>query len=113
MKLLICSIFDGAVGAYGAPFYARSKAEASRTFADACADTNHAFYKHAADYTLFSIGTFDDADGKIVQPAMHSKIITALECQSVNRADYMSFEAENVSTENLKRINSGTTKLPM
>lgn len=80
MKLLICSVFDNAIKAYQAPFYARTKAEAARGFADAVNAQNSQFAKHAADFTLFAIGVFNDVDADIEQEGAHQKIISALEC---------------------------------
>lgn len=79
MKLLLNCIFDGAIGAYQVPFYSRTKLEASRQFADACADKNSPFSKHASDYTLYCVGGFDDATGMVETFDPFVKICTALE----------------------------------
>lgn len=65
MKLGIYSVLDKAVMAYMTPFFARADGEAMRSFKDACLDTSHNFNKHAADYTLYRLGSFDDRDGTI------------------------------------------------
>lgn len=80
MKLLMCSIYDGAVAAYLPPFYARSKNEASRIFADAVLEPNSPYNKHPADYTLYALATFDDKLCLIESFDAHEKIISALEC---------------------------------
>ncbi|AXH76368.1 MAG: nonstructural protein [Microviridae sp.] len=82
MKLLLCSIYDGAVAAYQPLFTSRSKGEASRTFADAVTDTNSPFNKHPGDFTLYAVATFDDKLCLIEPIEPTEKIITALECLS-------------------------------
>ena len=83
MKLLMCSIFDAAIGIYSAPFYARSKGEASRNFSDAVNDAKTDYCKHPSDFTLFAVGVFDDKDATIEQQSQPTKIITALECKAL------------------------------
>lgn len=64
MKTLIVSIKDNAVGAYQAPFTVRAQGEALRHFMDAInGNTNYA--RHAKDFDLYKIGTFDDDTGFI------------------------------------------------
>jgi hypothetical protein len=65
MKLLMCSIFDSKVGTYSFPFAAKTQGEAIRSFTDACADDSLPFKRHPADYRLYHIAVFDDADGSI------------------------------------------------
>lgn len=79
MIMLIFSVHDKAVGAFLPPFFARSKMEAIRSFSEACADEKHQFAKHASDYTLYSLGEFDDGGARFstVDPV---RLITALEC---------------------------------
>lgn len=68
MKLLAFTVFDSAAEAYLQPFFARSEGEAIRSFSTAASSEDHMFAKHAADYTLFKIGTFDDATGLLEVP---------------------------------------------
>lgn len=82
MKLLICSVFDQAVGAYLQPFFARSKAEAIRSFSDAVGTPKSPFCEHPSDYTLVCLGAFNDADGEVVASQMIEKLITGLECRA-------------------------------
>lgn len=79
MILQVWCVRDKAVGAYMAPFYARSRGEALRSFMDASADANR-FAKHAPDYDLYYLGTFDDATGLFVQGADNpERVMNALE----------------------------------
>lgn len=59
----IFSVYDSAVNAYLPPFFARSKGEAIRSFTEAASTRDHQFAKHALDYTLMSLGKFDDGSG--------------------------------------------------
>lgn len=63
MRLIVCSVFDKAVGAYLQPYFARSKGEAIRSFSDACGDPQHQFNKHSIDYMLVELGYWDDSSG--------------------------------------------------
>lgn len=83
MKTQIYSVYDMAAKAYLPPFYSVNDDTALRSFASAVQDTNHNFSRHAADYTLFNIGVFDDEQGDITPLQPHSKLATAL--QYVNK----------------------------
>lgn len=63
MKMLVYTVFDSAVGAYLQPFFSRSNGEAVRSFQDACNDPKTQFHTHSMDYTLFLLGSYDDAGG--------------------------------------------------
>lgn len=79
MKLLVCSVYDKAVGAYLKPFFARSEGEARRSFADACNDPQMDFNKYSSDYLLVKMGEFDDNSGLFVtvDPV---RLVSASEC---------------------------------
>lgn len=85
MMLGIYSVHDNAVGAFMSPFYARSKGEAVRSFTEAANDPKHQFALHAADYTLYCIGVFDDNSG-MLKPMDPDRIISATEAtiKSIN-----------------------------
>lgn len=63
MKLKIFSIYDSKVSAFGTPFFQRSTGEAVRAFTDAVnrKDSDNGFAMHPEDYTLFELGSWDDA----------------------------------------------------
>lgn len=61
MVQLIFTIHDNKAQAYLPPFFLHAAGMAKRTFADCCNDPDHAFGKHPEDYTLFQIGSFNDA----------------------------------------------------
>lgn len=61
----IFSVYDDKAEAFLPPFFAMTQGVALRTFHQAATDENHQFCKHAADYTLFEIGQFDENTGTI------------------------------------------------
>jgi len=48
------------------PFYTQSRGQALRSFSDTANDQASAIGRHAADFTLFQIGEFDDADASFI-----------------------------------------------
>jgi len=63
MKLGAFSVYDSKAKAFIQPFYAPNAAVASRMISDAVEQRDHMFHKHAADYTLYQIGEFDETTG--------------------------------------------------
>lgn len=74
MKHNIFTIHDKAAGAYLPPFILHAEGLAIRAFTDCINDTSHAFSKHPADYTLLTIGTFDDLTGTITTLQTHKPL---------------------------------------
>lgn len=60
MLLKVFTIYDSKAEAYLQPFFMQSTGQALRAFEDSVNDPNHQFNKHAADFTLFELGTYDD-----------------------------------------------------
>ncbi len=60
MILKIFSIYDQKAKAYITPFFLPTAGMATRTFTDMINDPKCAFSKHPEDYTLFSLGQFND-----------------------------------------------------
>ncbi|WNK15005.1 MAG: nonstructural protein [Microvirus sp.] len=54
------SIRDNKADFYGQPFYARTKADALRSFSDAINGGVEQFSKHSSDFDLFYVGDFDE-----------------------------------------------------
>lgn len=63
MKLIMCSIFDSAVGNYSPPFCVRSLGLALRDFRSEASNKQSRIAASPQDYTLFVIGEFDDERG--------------------------------------------------
>lgn len=78
MKSLVFSVQDKAIGAFLPPFFARSRGEAIRSFSEAVNQKDHQFFRHAADYTLFALGEFDDGSG-LMAPTEPMRVVSALE----------------------------------
>ncbi len=91
MKLNIYSIFDTASGLYSRPFFTASDAESIRSFTDIASDAEHPIGKHPEDYTLFRIGTFDDATALLNNEANES-LCTALEQIAASRNQNINLE---------------------
>lgn len=87
MQLLCFSVYDKAVHAFITPFFSRAKGEALRSFMEACQDEKHQFFRHAADYTLFFVGEFDDNSGVFSPLSDPERLVNALECISVEVKD--------------------------
>ncbi len=58
-------IYDSKANAYMQPWFLTTTPMAIRAFTDCIYDPKHNFGAHPEDYTLFSIGTFNDQDAKI------------------------------------------------
>ena len=62
-------IYDSKADAYMQPWFLNTTPMAIRAFTDCIGDPKHNFGAHPEDYTLFSIGTYDNADAKIYSKA--------------------------------------------
>ncbi len=97
MKFNIYTIFDQCSGLYSRPSCDVSDGSAIRQFQDLATSTeDHPVANHPEDYTLYRIGTFDDANGKI-NPETNSMLATALELVSA---------ARNVNQDNLEQLHT-------
>lgn len=63
MILQVVSAFDSKTAAFCTPFYVAHLEIALRAFSDAVNDPSHELHKHAPDFMLFHLGTFDDQTG--------------------------------------------------
>lgn len=84
MKLLIFAIYDSATEAYMRPWYMQTEAAAMRTFTDICSDADHEMAKNPHDYTLMTLGSWNDNDGSF-SPEIPRKLLTALEAVARSR----------------------------
>ncbi len=76
-------IYDSKVEAYNAPFCFPSRGQALRQFQDLANDRQSIIFKHAADFTLFEIGEFDDANAMVLIMD-HINLGKAIEFQSAH-----------------------------
>lgn len=58
----VFSIYDSKVEAYMRPFFEQTRGSAIRAITEAVNDKSTGLAKHPADFTLFELGDFDDAD---------------------------------------------------
>lgn len=66
MQNKIFTIYDSKAKAYITPFFMHEEGMAIRVFSDCINDTTHQFGKHPEDYTLFTIGSWDDQKSKFL-----------------------------------------------
>lgn len=59
------AIYDSKSKAHLLPFFATETAVAQRHFQTAANDRDSMFFKYPEDYTLFHVGHFDDATGRV------------------------------------------------
>lgn len=68
MKLVMCSIFDSALQAYGRPVVMQSVGQAMRSFADEVnsgkEDTD--LVRHPQDFELWYLAEFEDGEGVFI-----------------------------------------------
>lgn len=76
--MMIFSVFDVKVEAYMAPFYARTEAEAKRSFLDAVSKEGHEFQKHREDYSLWKVGYWHEESGGL-ESVTPMQLCTAME----------------------------------
>ena len=63
-KRQVFSIYDSKAEAHLQPFFMDTVGMATRAVQDCLSDPEHQFNRHPEDYTLFHLGTFDDANGE-------------------------------------------------
>lgn len=79
MIFKVFSVYDAAAEAYLQPFFTPTLGLAIRSFSDAVNQEGHQFSNHAADYTLFEIGEFDDSTGNLSMLKTHKNCGVASE----------------------------------
>lgn len=62
----VFSVRDGAADAFLPPFVLPAEAVAVREFVYCANLPDHRFCVHARDFSLYVVGSFDDADGKLI-----------------------------------------------
>lgn len=78
MELIMFSVFDSKAEAYIQPFFSPNHAVGIRDFTTAANDPNTQFHINAGDYTLFELGKFDQATGKITKLNAPKNLGTAI-----------------------------------
>lgn len=86
------AIYDSKIESYMQPFFSGSDRDAVDAFSKACNDPKTTLYKHAGDFTLFAIATFDDQTGTVIPEkanrnlglATHHKKLNNLETSEIH-----------------------------
>ncbi|AXL14687.1 nonstructural protein [Microviridae sp.] len=84
MKLEIFSIYDSKSEAYMQPFFMKNKGEATRAFTTLCNDGQSQMHQYPEDFTLFSLGAYDDSTGGFHQEKTPNPIGKATEFKKEN-----------------------------
>ena len=66
MIVKLYAVLDQASGVYDGPVPAQSDQLALRNFGDMCKNPDSAIGKHPSDFSLWNVGTWNDATGEIV-----------------------------------------------
>jgi hypothetical protein len=66
MVTRVFGIYDSKVEAFLPPFFGKTKSDAIRSITDLVNDPQHNFHKHAEDFTLFELATFNEDLGEIM-----------------------------------------------
>lgn len=77
MKLVMCSVFDKAVGAYAPPFSCRARGEAIRMVADEASRPESSLHGHPDDFELYVVAEFSQEDGSfesVFPPVLLSRV---------------------------------------
>ena len=75
--MLMFSVFDTKLAAFGTPFYMPKENVAIRTFNDLTNDPKSSIYKHPEDYTLYLLGNFNDETGLVESQKPHPMLNAA------------------------------------
>lgn len=65
MKKVYYAVYDTKAKVYSGPFLEVTDGTAIRAIQDAVRSPDHPFARHASDFSLHKIGTFDDQSGEI------------------------------------------------
>lgn len=89
----IVAILDRKAEAFLKPIFVQSDGSAVRSFTDAVNDPSTEFSKHPEDYSMWSLGEFNDATGVFIADPLNNKLLVegfALLCCSPANDDMIS-----------------------
>lgn len=61
-----CAVRDLATETFGRPFFVNHSAHAMRSFSDEVNNAESEFHRHAKDYELWQLASFNDAEGAFI-----------------------------------------------
>lgn len=70
----VFSVYDSKAKAYGVPFFMPSSGVAVRAFSDLSNDPQSMVFRHANDFVLYEIGSFDDNSGRLTFIVPHIQL---------------------------------------
>lgn len=85
MKLEIFAVFDSKAAAFMQPFFMANGAVACRSFQEACNDVSTQFFKHPEDFTLYSLGYFEDNLATFEANGAPKPLVTAASLKEIQR----------------------------
>lgn len=92
MKRCLYSIYDEKACAYANPFQMENDLTAIRAARGTMQDKNTMIYQHANDYTMYCIGTFNDATG-ILEPEKPLRFVIKMDTLKEAKEDGSTNEA--------------------
>lgn len=89
MNIKMFAIYDSQAACYRSPMFFKTDGLAVRAFSDAVQDKNeqNELHRHAGDFSLRHVGSFDDATGEIF-PETPRQIISGDQCVAEQFIDY-------------------------
>jgi len=78
------AVKDAKIGSFARPVCVVNEATAVRAFADAVNDPTTEYHKHPEDYTIWSIGTYDDQTGQFMNSASPTQLALAVALLKIN-----------------------------
>ncbi|WNK14936.1 MAG: nonstructural protein [Microvirus sp.] len=94
MKLIMAAIFDAKSESYGRPMFVRAYGEAERAFKDVVNDGKSDYSLHPEDFSLFEVGTFEDASGVVVGLSVPRCLGTAVTFKTTDPAQLQLLRGE-------------------
>ncbi len=92
--MIIYTVYDSKAKYYLNPFIGASEGEALRQFIVAVNDPQHQFHQHAADFSLWKIGTFDPQTGRIDVYGTMQEHARAWELKTIPISDHLATDLD-------------------
>lgn len=80
MKMVVCSLFDRGLMAYGRPMFVNHINQAHRSLIDEVNNAGSELNKHPEDYDLYELGEYDDSDASF---ALHKSPKMVVACSTL------------------------------
>ena len=96
----VFAVYDSKAEAYLPPFFAQTDGLAIRLFQQAANEVNHNFNKWSEDYTLFTIGEWDQDSGTLFAAKANTSLGTALQYRDER---LLEIDGETYSTHELQQ----------